>query len=259
MKFIPIKAINHSATSFKTFLEICERMYAHSKTQPWTGSVDAARGDQIHCALEKGIRRAIAHNGPFILGDLAKEFCADNEPASRIESDPCRWPLSTYELGQWLDRAIVSFADVDEWHEAEEWARADIPGCERPLVAKLDAVCTYKGVKSIWDHKSTKSMGKKLTPYAAQRDIQGLCYSWMTGIRQVIWSYFTANHDAELVVVNYSDQEIANFEKFMVHHAQMIERKWETQDWRHCQPGGLCQARWCSLYDKCYPKITKEQ
>ena len=109
----------------------------------------------------------------------------------------------------------------------------------------------------ILDWKSVKTMGKMFTPWEVKKSIQGLVYSWLTGIRNVAFGFFTPNHDIEWATATYSEQDIANWERYMIHHAKIIERKWVTQEWRTTQPGGLCSKKWCGLYEKCYPKISK--
>jgi hypothetical protein len=257
--FLEPHKYNHSATAIKTFLEICQRRYASEKLSPWTGSVDAARGDMIHAALEQAGRRAMTHNGSMIVGDLPQIYCADNEPEARRAKDPCRWPLNTYEMTQWLTNAIDGSQDL-RFTAVEDWYKAPVPGCVHPLLAKIDGVCSQgpNGLgECIIDYKSVKTMGKRMSPYEVKQSIQGKVYSWLTGIRSVAFGFFTSNHPIEWVSHTYTEQDIADFERFLIHTCKLIEARWKDQTWSTCQPGGLCSAKWCSLYKECYPKIEK--
>ncbi len=244
MKLIEPPKWNHSFSSINTFTTICEERYAREKLRPWTDTPDSLRGNQIHDALEAW---GMAGFDSTVYEEVVHDFADENNE---------RHVLSREVLAQWMDR-VRPVAESLHPKQTEFWIRKELDGCTQKLVGKVDleAYNGPDGVEepTIVDWKSVKTMRKKLTQTECDRSLQGLIYSWATGIRRVAFVYFTPNHDAEYVLSEYTDAQIQNAKRYVEHTARQIESRWKTGAWRRAFPGGLCSEKWCPAFNDCYP------
>jgi hypothetical protein len=224
---------NHSFSSIKTFVEICELRYAHEKLAPWEDTDASRRGNQIHTALE--------HWAKLGLRDAAYQT---------VLCTPGILPYA--DLQSWLDR-VKGFAQCLAPVESEFWIRTPLEGCARPLVGKVDLRAVHADYgEMLIDWKSVNSMRKKLTQTECDRSLQGRIYCKVTGVRRIGFVYFTENHEAELVTSEYSDKDLAEAWEFVCHTCRQIENRWKTGHWRKAFPGGLCSETWCPVFATCY-------
>ena len=243
----------HSFSALNTFAMICERRYALDRNMPWIDNVNTLRGSQIHAAEEwVGIHYDPTLDIETLLIQAATHY-DDKCPESLACKDKTGmlWPLDRATLTKWLLRTCDAWRDLEPL-ETEFWIRGEIPGCEWPIVGKVDLRAKYKGLETVWDWKSTNNMGKILTPYQASRSIQGRIYSWLTGIRHVAFAFFSQYHDAEVVEVIYTEADIDEIALWVGEEARACEQRWETGGWALAQPTcGLCSEQWCTHWKEC--------
>lgn len=232
---------NHSFSSLHTFTDICELRYAYQKTQPFEDTPASRRGSQIHDALDWWAKTGF---NPDAYDDMV-----------RIYGEAEEGILTPQELGTWTDN-VRELAQQLKPARSEFWIRHRLPGCERPLVGKVDLLANNgpDGVDepTIVDWKSVTSMSKKPTDYEAGRSVQLMIYCMVVGVRRAALVYFTPNHTAEYVLVQFDADTLKRAARYAAHNCAAIEHRWKNGGWRKALPGGLCSQRWCPLYKKCY-------